>query len=407
MPETAPASPLALALRRFASRRGAQLGIALCAAFALVALYAPLLASDVAIVWWDDAGFRLPLLADLFNRRSYPKHHDLLFSVAGLLLPAIATGWWLLRRRWSASRRVLAAAGLVLCGWLLAMLPLLPDGRGGWQAVWSDRPSSACTAEAARASGAWTIFPLVPHRYDAAYAGAVLKPPGTVNPASGRGFLLGTDQVGFDVFARMAFGTRISLTIGLLATGIALAIGTVIGALSGYLGGWVDLVLQRLVEIMMCFPTFILVLVVVAMLGRDIFIITWVLGLTGWAGAARLVRGEFLAQSGRDYVLACRAAGLPAARIMFRHVLPNCMTPLLISATFGVAGSVGLESGLAFIGLGDANVPSWGMLLNQGRENIAFGWLIWVPGLAVFLLVMSLNMVGNGLREALDPKASP
>ncbi len=378
----------------------------LSAAFVLIALYAPLLAGDVALMWWDENGLRLPVIADLFNRRSYPKHHDLLFSVAGMLLPLLAMGWWFMRHRWSWSRRLVVSAAAILVCCSAAMMPLMSDGKGGVHALWNDRPSSPFTVAAARGGGAFAIFPLVPHRYDAAYAGAVLKPPGTVNPATGRAFWFGTDQVGFDVFARMVFGTRISLTIGLLATGIALAIGTVIGAVSGYTGGWIDLLLQRMVEIMMCFPTFILVLVVVSMLGRDIFVITRVLGLTGWAGAARLVRGEFLAQAGRDYVVACRAAGLPATRIMFLHVLPNCMTPLLITATFGVAGSVGLESGLAFIGLGDSNVPSWGMLLNQGRENIAFGWLIWVPGLAVFLLVTALNLVGNGLREALDPKAT-
>ncbi len=398
-----------LALRRFAGRTSARIGLALFGLFGLIALYAPLLAGEVAILWWDDAGLRLPLLVDLFNSRSYPKHHDLLFSIAGLLLPACIAAGWLLRKRVPIGRVAGWSAVAILACWLACLLPIIPDGQGT-AALWTDRPSSPCTWQAAaeaRTAGraVFAVFPLVPHRYDAAYAGVVLKAPGSVNPATGSRFWMGTDQVGFDVWARMAFGTRISLTIGLLATGVAMAIGTMIGAISGFAGGWTDLLLQRMVEIMMCFPTFILVLVVVSMLGRDIFVITLVLGLTGWAGTARLVRGEFLAQSGREYVLACQAAGLPAWRIMFLHVLPNCTTPLLISATFGVAGSVGLESGLAFIGLGDANVPSWGMLLNQGRENIAFAWLIWTPGLAVFLLVTALNLVGNNLREALDPKA--
>jgi peptide/nickel transport system permease protein len=203
----------------------------------------------------------------------------------------------------------------------------------------------------------------------------------------------------------MLFGGRISLTIGFVATGIAMAIGILIGAVSGYFGGWVDLLLQRVVEIMMCFPTFILILIVVSALGRDIFIIILVQGLTGWAGDARLVRGEVLVQSSRDYVLAGRALGLGRMRIMFRHILPNCMTPLLIGAVFGIAGAVLGESGLSFIGLGDPNAPSWGQLLNQGRENIHMSWLIWTPGLAVFALVSALYLVGNGLRGAFDPKA--
>jgi peptide/nickel transport system permease protein len=158
------------------------------------------------------------------------------------------------------------------------------------------------------------------------------------------------------------------------------------------------------VEIMMCFPTFILILTVVAMLGRDIFIIMTVIGLTSWAGTARLVRGEFLAQSVRDYVFAAESLGLPRWRIMFRHILPNAVGPLLISLTFGIAGSVGMESGLAFIGLGDPTAPSWGVLLDQGRENIRYPWLIYTPGLAIFVIVMTLNLLGNNLREAIDPK---
>jgi peptide/nickel transport system permease protein len=178
----------------------------------------------------------------------------------------------------------------------------------------------------------------------------------------------------------------------------------VIGAVSGYCGGWVDLLLQRAVEIMMCFPTFILILTVVAMLDRDIFIIMIVIGLTGWAGVARLVRGEFLAQSVRDYVLAAEALGLSRPRIMFRHILPNTVAPLLISLTFGIAGSIGAESTLAFVGLGDPTVPSWGVLMEQGRLNIRYPWLIYTPGLAIFTIVMTLNLLGNNLRDAIDPK---
>lgn len=397
------------AQERFSRNRWAKGGAVVAGLFILAALYAPWLASEVALVWWGDDGFSLPILGDLFNRNSYPKHHDLLFNIGGVLLPFLVLGWWLLRRRWSVGRRLRWSAAIILLGWLGAMAPLLP-GSSGFHALWSKRIPSSSTIRAWRGANEaghapFAIFPLVPHRVDVPYAGAVLSAPGTVNPVTGARYWLGTDDAGFDVWARMVFGARISLTIGLLATGLGMGIGVLIGAISGYAGGLIDLLLQRMVEIMMCFPVFILILVVVAMVGRDIFTITCVLGLTGWAGTARLVRGEYLAQSGRDYVSACRAAGLPAWRIMFKHILPNCMTPLLIGATFGVAGSVGLESGLAFIGLGDPNVPSWGMLLDKGRANISFAWLIWTPGLAVFLLVSSLNMVGNGLREALDVKA--
>jgi peptide/nickel transport system permease protein len=179
----------------------------------------------------------------------------------------------------------------------------------------------------------------------------------------------------------------------------------IIGAASGYFGGWIDLLLQRLVEIMMCFPTFILILTVVAAVGHDIFIIMMVIGLTSWAGTARLVRGEFLAQAVRDYVTAVESIGVPRWRIMFRHILPNTMAPIVITATFGVAGAVLGESGLSFLGLGDPTTPSWGLLLDEGRENIDYAWLIYAPGVAIFVLVTSLNLIGNGLRDAFDPKS--
>jgi peptide/nickel transport system permease protein len=157
---------------------------------------------------------------------------------------------------------------------------------------------------------------------------------------------------------------------------------------------------------MMCFPTFILILIVVAMMGRDLFLIMAVIGLTSWAGTARLVRGEFMAQSVRDYVLAAEAMGLPRWRIMLRHILPNTFAPLLISLTFGIAGSIGSESGLAFVGLGDPTTPSWGILLEQGRQNIRYPWLIYTPGLAIFIIIMTLNLLGNRLREAVDVRTS-
>jgi peptide/nickel transport system permease protein len=403
-------SPLQIALARFQRIPGARFGVWILFTFVLIGIYAPFFTSDVAIFWHDEHGFRVPMFADLFNRRSYPLRHDLLFNVLIFLAPLIGAAWWLLRRRWSARRRFFTTLALVGGLWILCQIPLFPL-HGEMRSIWNDRESSSATYaqyHAALDSGnsVSALFPLIPHRFDRPYEGAILREPGTVNKATGRSFLLGTDQVGYDALARMLFGARISLTIGLVSTGLAMLIGLIIGAVSGYFGGWVDLVLQRLVEIMLCFPTFILVLTVIAMTDRNIFIIMVVLGLTGWAGTARLVRGEFLSQSVRDYVTACEALGLPRWRIMFRHILPNSLSPLLISATFSVAGSIFTESGLSFLGLGDPNAPSWGMLLNHGRQNITSTWLIYAPGFAVFSLLTALNLVGNGLREALDPKST-
>ncbi len=406
MPEAL--SPTRQMLARLWSYREARFGITLLAIFAAIAIYAPFLSGEVALAWKDQSGLTLPIFADLFNRRSYPKPHDLLFNLIALALPFLAVGWFLLRRRWSAGRRLAIGGGLIVLAWIACQVPLLPS-QGQWQELWRNRPLSPCTSNAYHEAAGQTtlaIFPPVPHRFDTTYPGSSLKAPMTRNEATGARFWLGTDAGGRDVLAQMCFGARISLTVGIFATGLSLLIGTIIGAMSGYFGGWVDLVLQRVVEIMMCFPTFILILVVVAMVGREIFVIMLVIGLTSWAGTARLVRGEFLGQSVRDYVTAAEALGLPRWRIMFRHILPNALTPLIISATFGIAGAVGIESGLAFVGLGDPTSSSWGILMEAGRQNIRYAWLIYVPGLAVFALVTALNLVGNALREALDPKGT-
>ena len=174
-----------------------------------------------------------------------------------------------------------------------------------------------------------SVFPLSPHRTQATFSGMSMQQPGSVNEHTDARFWFGTDSTGRDVFARLVFGARISLTIGLVATGLSMVIGVFIGALSGFMGGWIDLVLQRIVEIMMNLPVFIIILVVIAILGPNIFLIMTVIGLTGWAGTARLVRGEFLSHQGRDYVLAARSLGLSHMRIMFRHILPNILTPLI------------------------------------------------------------------------------
>ncbi|HAT10596.1 MAG TPA: hypothetical protein DCS97_08390 [Planctomycetes bacterium] len=407
MPD-APASPFARALASAWRHWWFRLGCVSGAVFALLATYAPFLAGEAALLWVGPDGLSAPVIADIFNRNSYAKHHDLLFNLLAVLLPAMAGFCWLARRRLTLASRLRWCVVALVAAFVLVQIPLLPRASGGVQALWSERPVTQLTSITAARDGGegWAILAPIPHRWDATYRGAVLRPPGWVNPASGARCWLGTDPSGHDVAARMLFGARISLTIGFVATGIALLIGTIIGAVSGFMGGKVDLILQRLVEIMMCFPTFLLILAVVAMTSRDIFIIMLVIGLTSWAGTARLVRGEFLSQSVRDYVTAARSLGLPTGRIMFRHVLPNAIAPLLISATFGIAGSVLGESGLSFLGLGDPRAASWGQLLNHGRENPSFAWLIYAPGLAIFVLVLALNAVGEGLRQAFDPKAS-
>lgn len=244
-------------------------------------------------------------------------------------------------------------------------------------------------------SAPW-ISPYDPARIDPR---AVLLPPSWSHP-------LGTDNLGRDLLSRMIWGTRISLEVGLISVGIACVVGTLVGGVAGFYGGWVDTLLMRLVDVMLCFPTFFLILAVIAVLEPSIWNIMVVIGLTSWMGIARLVRAEVLSLREREFVLAARALGLSKGRILLRHILPNALAPVLVAAALGVGAAILTESALSFLGIGvQPPTPSWGSILAVGKDYIEVAWwLSLFPGLAILVTVLGYNLLGEGIRDAVDPR---
>ena len=227
----------------------------------------------------------------------------------------------------------------------------------------------------------------------------ILDPPSTRH-------LFGTDQLGRDVLSRMLFGARVSLAVGFVSVGIAATIGILLGAAAGYHGGLVDAVIMRLVDLVLVFPRFFLLLAVLAFLKPSIWTIMAVIGLTGWMGVARLVRAEFLALKEREFVLWSQAVGAGAFRIIWRHILPNAMAPVLVAMTLGIPAAILTESGLSFLGLGvQPPHATWGNMLTEGKDTIELAWWLSVyPGLAILVTVLAYNLFGEGIRDALDPR---
>ncbi|HUP48854.1 MAG TPA: ABC transporter permease [Thermoanaerobaculia bacterium] len=241
---------------------------------------------------------------------------------------------------------------------------------------------------------------LAPQPPDAIDLGRRLLPPGGDH-------LLGTDDLGRDVLSRLIHGARVSLAVGLLATALALVVGSTLGAIAGYYGGAADWVVSRLIEVILCFPFLLLVLAIVALFQPSLWTVLVALAITSWTTEARFVRAEFLRLRELEFAQAARASGARDPRIIFRHLLPNALAPLLVSASFGVASAVLTESALSFLGFGVAlPTPSWGSILAVAYEYIELAWwLALFPGLAIFVTVAAFNLIGDRLRDALDPRS--
>jgi len=240
---------------------------------------------------------------------------------------------------------------------------------------------------------------LSPYDPSAFNASEVLQPPSAHH-------LLGTDGIGRDVLSRMIYGARVSLLVGFVSVGIACLIGIPLGALAGYFGGLVDVVVMRFVDIMLCFPSFFLILAVVAFLEPSIWNIMIVIGITSWMGVCRLVRAEFLSLREREFMIAAKGLGSRPLAIIFRHGLPNAMAPVFVAFILGVAGAILTESALSFLGIGvPPPKPSWGNILTEGKSTIEVAWWLSVcPGLAILVTVLGYNLLGEGLRDVLDPR---
>ena len=240
------------------------------------------------------------------------------------------------------------------------------------------------------------IAPMDPNRYDVK---KILDAPSGLHP-------LGTDQLGRDVLSRMLYGARVSLAVGFVSVGIATAIGIALGSLAGYHGGMTDAMVMRLVDLMLVFPRFFLLLAVLGFLRPSIWTIMAVIGLTGWMSVARLVRAEFLSLREREFVLWSQSIGASAFRIIWRHILPNAIAPVLVAITLGVPAAILAESGLSFLGLGvQPPHATWGNILSEGKDAIEIGWWLSVyPGLAILVTVLAYNLLGEGIRDALDPR---
>jgi peptide/nickel transport system permease protein len=365
-----------------------------------LAVGAPLLASNKPFYWQvDGEGARSPWLEAMFDRTFYESSVDVFFNVVfcvgALSLVPLILLW---RRSATLPRRARGRRRLwLLAGWF--GLVAVVDGAIESNPIQTPKVVFPALEAELKAEGheVVAVYPPLAASYRDDAGVGTRAPPSLQHP-------LGTDGSGRDVAVRLLYGTRISLTVGIFAVGIYVTIGTFLGSLAGYFGGKVDAVILRIIEVVICVPSIFLILAAAAFIeDRSIFHIMLLIAAVAWTTPARLVRAEFLRLRNLDFVHAARAVGYSELQIIFREVLPNALSPLLVYATFGVARAILVESTMSFLGLGDITVPSWGQVLNNGRTSGE--WImILSPGFAIFLTVSLLNLLGEGLRDALDPK---
>ena len=365
---------------------GARLGFYWVGMLVLVGVFAPFLANSMPLLMSKNGHISAPLLHYL-NAEDY--------IVLAMFMTALA----LTQVTWLIGKRVLVFVGITVISIILATTLVKPPQIQDYTAFRQDPAYTQVD---------WRIMPLIPYAptdYLRDYPEHSLEAP--LAAASERVHLMGTQEDGADVFSRMIHASRIALSIGLIATSIAMLIGVIVGGLMGYFGGWVDMLGMRLVEIFEAIPTLFLLLTFVAFYGRSLYMMMVIIGVTGWSGYARYIRAEFLRLRKQDYVQAAITSGLPTYSILFKQMLPNGIAPLLVGVSFGVASAILAEATLSFLGLGLVGEPSWGQMLEQAVNASVFNWWMAVfPGGAIFLTVFAYNLIGEALRDAIDPTLS-
>jgi peptide/nickel transport system permease protein len=357
-----------------------------------IAVFAPLLANGRPFFVYCDGAFSMPFIRNIFAPDSTEVTIEKIFNFILIFLPVSLLFSFVFFRKFSGLFRVCLIAVIAI----LIAIPFFLTQRRLDKTNWLKLSGEM-------KKGEFAVFAPVPYGPFQNAASPYEKPSWK--------HLLGTDNIGRDVFSRMLYGARVSLAVGLLATSISIIIGVILGMTAGYFSGRTDIILMRIVEIVICFPTFLLLLILMAIMmdnkcDQSILLVIAVIGITGWTGLTRLVRGEVLKQRAMPYIMSCESLGLPVWRIMLYHLLPNISGPIFVTFTFAVAGAILAESGLSFLGFGVQDpTASWGELLRQASDDPFLHWhlTLW-PGLALFLAVCSFNFAGEALRKALDPR---
>ncbi|MDB5327878.1 MAG: transporter permease [Phycisphaerales bacterium] len=381
---------VALAVADAARSTGVRLGMVWLGVIAFLAVFAPLLANSRPLLLKMDDQWSSPFLRGL-------QWSDTFVFIGTLLSISVLT----------TTRRRSGMLRLLLTGLLL-----LVTGTASYFTLSTRTDQITVYSEYREAEAAgrvqWVLRSPIPYS-PSDYLRDIYDPdhPSEPHPWSPRkGHWLGTEINGSDIASRMIHACRVALSVGFIAEGVSLVIGVTIGGLMGYFGGLTDLLGMRLIEIFSSIPQLYLLLTFVAFFDRNLYLIMLIIGLTSWTGYAVFIRAQFLSLRNQDFVHAARAGGLPTWRVVFLHMLPNGISPVLVSASFGVASAITAEASLSFLGLGPVDAPSWGQLLNQAVGGSRFYWWLGVfPGLAIFLTVLAYNTIGESLRDALDPRA--